>query len=137
MTYPGVRRANKRVELDRTNWADRTPVILSEDVVAPGTFETEIIPFKTVYEGYPDFSYGVELVEGQSLIEGDFPFVNAGVSFWDQTFPETGALPRVMGAQLFMAVQCTEPYVLRFRFLFQGVAFRNPSLLTTPPAPTV
>ena len=129
MTYPGVRRANKKIELDRTNWADRTAIELVQDVVAPGLVETEMLPFKIVYEGYPDFSYGVELMEGEVLEAGDFPFVNAGVSLWDQTFPETGALPRVQGATLFMAIQCTTDYRLRFRFLFQGTAFKNPNLL--------
>lgn len=132
MTYPGVRRANKRQELDRRTWAERTPVILSYDWIAPGTHITEMQPFKTVYEGYPDFAYGVELIEGQVLTAGDFPMVNAGVALWDQTFPEDGPLPRVMGAQLFLVVQCSAAYRLRFRFQFQGVAFRNPTLLQTP-----
>lgn len=131
MTYPGVRRASKKTELDRVTWADRTNLLLTYDWIAPGTFITEVLAFGEVFEGYPDFAYGVELIEGQTLIPGDFPMVNAGVAVWDQTFPEGGQLPRIMGAQLFLAVFCSAAYQLRFRFSFNGVAYANPSLLGT------
>lgn len=132
MSYPGVRRAAKRTELDRGTWADRANFLVTYDFVAPGTFVTENIVFGEVFEGFPDFSYGVELIEGQTLLAGDFPMVNAGVALWDQTFPEGSQLPRVMGASLFLAVYCSTAYRLRFRFSFNGVAFANPTLLGTP-----
>lgn len=136
MTYPGVRRAAKRTELDRVQWAERTPSMVEYDFIAPGTLITAALPFKEIYDGYPDFAYGVELIEGQVLVDGDFPMVNAGVAIWDQTFPETGALPRVKGAALFLVVLCSSPYQVRFRFQFNGVAFANPNLLNTV-VPTV
>ena len=132
MTYPGVRRATKRTELDRETWANRVNLQVAYDFVAPGSLQTETISFGEVFEGFPDFAYGVELIEGQVLVAGDFPMVNAGVAIWDQTFPEGSQLPRVMGAALFVAVFCSTPYQLRFRFSFNGVAFSNPSLLGTP-----
>lgn len=131
MTYPGMRRASLKTELDRNTWANRTTVLLVYDQVAPGTFVTTIQPFKEIFDGYPDFAYGVELIEGQVLVAGDFPMVNAGVAEWDQTFPEGGQNPRVAGAALFIAISCSNPYNLRFRFSFTGIAFANPTLLGT------
>lgn len=136
MTYPGVRRANKRIELDRQTWADRETVLLTYDTFAPGMVTTEMLSFLTVFEGYPDFAYGVECQEGEVLVPGDYPMVNAGVALWDQTFPETGALPRVRGAQVFLVVSSATSYRLRFRFAFSGVIFRNVSLLGVTPTPT-
>lgn len=132
MTYPGVRRATKRTELDRETWANRTNLLVTYDFIAPGSITTESIVFGEVFEGYPDFAYGVELIEGQTLVAGDFPMVNAGVALWDQTFPEGSQLPRIMGASLFLVVFCSSSYQLRFRFSFSGVAFSNPTLLGTP-----
>lgn len=131
MTYPGVRRASKRTELDRETWANRTNLLVTYDFVAPGTVVTETLSFGEVFEGYPDFAYGVELIEGQVLVAGDFPMVNAGVAVWDQTIPEGSQLPRIMGASLFLAVFCSTAYQLRFRFSFNGTAFSNPTLLGT------
>lgn len=135
MSYPGLRRAERRIELDRGTWADRETFVLEFDFIAPGSEVSETQTFPVVFEGFPDFSYGVELQEGGELVPGDFPQVNAGVALWDQTFPETGALPRVMGAQVFVLALCSTAYRLRFRFAFSGVIFRNSSLLGATETP--
>jgi hypothetical protein len=127
MTYRNIRKAATDIRLDRDTWAKNSVVIMAYDTSGVGTFETEVIDFGLVFEDTPFFAYGAELQPGQTLIDGDFPIINCGVGEWATTKPEDdpGAKPFYIGASLWIVVNATTPYNLRFRLSFEGIAMSN------------
>lgn len=126
-TYPRIRRAETRIELDRGTWAENTFVVMTYDTVGTGVFNTELIDFGVVFEGRPFFSYGVELQGGEELVDNDYPMVTAGVAEWQTTeiVEDQQSLPFYLGAYLFISVDSSSSYRLRFRLAFEGIAMRN------------
>lgn len=131
MTYRETKRNERRVELDRATWAGTTILQTAYETEGSGQFISEEIDFGTVFESRPFFSFGVELVEGQTLVVGDYPFVTAGVSEWVQEPDvETAAadpqqIVHYLGAYVWINVASSNPYILRFRLSFEGTASKN------------
>ncbi len=128
MTFQGTRKVQTQQELDRVTWAQPSLLIMSYDTVGTGAFLTETLAFGMVFEGQPFFSYGVELLPGEILIEGEYPGVMCGVREWNQTENETettAASNFYIGAALWMEVVTAVSYKLRFRLSFEGIAMRN------------
>lgn len=135
MTYDRVRRAEQRKSLDRLTWAGLSVAQLAYETVGAGQFITDVLDFGTVFEGVPFFSFGVELAEGQTLVEDDYPFVTAGVSAWDQkpSLEELGRDPNrtvhYLGANVWINVASSTSYTLVWRFSFEGTTPRNVQFL--------
>ncbi len=133
MPQPGYvrsRRATKRQELDRATWAQPIQVVVAYETEGVGELLTDPIDFGVVFEGAPFFSYGVELVEDQTLVSGDFPFVTCGVNEWVTVEEESDqVLQRHTGAVVWIRVSSATQYQMRFRLSFEGVAFRNTEFL--------
>jgi hypothetical protein len=131
MTYEQTKRNERRVELDRQTWAGTTVLQTAYETEGSGQFISDEISFGTVFEGRPFFSHGVELVEGQTLVAGDYPFITAGVSEWVQEPDvETAAadpqkIVHYLGAYVWINVASSSSYLLRFRLSFEGTASRN------------
>lgn len=126
--YDRVRRADLQQQFDRATWADTTQVILAYDTIGSGELVTEMLDFKTVFEGTPFFAYGVELQPGETLEEGDYPFVSCGISEWETNLveeEETGKTPVYLGAAVYINVVSSKQYKLRFRLSFEGIAVKN------------
>lgn len=125
--YPRVRRVEQSRELDRGTWADTTVVLFTYDTVGAGIIQTELIDFGLVYDGPPFFAYGVENIEGQTLVSGDFPEITAGVREWytSELGEEDRVVPLYRGAYLWISIASKTSYRLRFRLSFEGTAFRN------------
>jgi hypothetical protein len=101
---------------------------LAYDTIGSGELVTELLDFKTVYEGAPFFAYGVELQPGEVLEAGDYPFVSCGVSEWDTNIVEeddTIKTPLYLGASIYINVVSSKQYNLRFRLSFEGIALKN------------
>ena len=128
--YAKVRRAIKRRELERSTWAQPIQVVVSYDTLGVGELTTDPIMFGTVYEGPPFFSYGVELAEGETLVDGDFPFVTCGVQAWitGEEVSDVRPVPYI-GAVVWIRVASSTRYQMRFRLSFEGMAFRNTEYL--------
>ena len=128
--YVRVRKAAKRQELDRATWAQPIQVVAAYETEGVGELITDVIDFGTAFEGPPFFSYGVELMEDQVLVEGDFPFVTCGVQEWVLSGEASDDVPaRYIGAVVWIRVSSATRYRLRFRLSFEGVAFRNAEFL--------
>lgn len=119
-------------QLDRVQWAGPVSMIFGYQTQGSGTFLTEEIEFVTAFEGAPFFSYGVELVEGDSLIGGDFPFVTVGVAEWvTQEITEEDSIekkikPFYLGAKLWISVSSSKAYELAYSLVFEGIVMKNP-----------
>lgn len=127
-SFERVRKADLQQQLDRGTWADTTQVVLAYDTIGSGELITEIIDFKTVFEGAPFFAYGVELQSGETLETGDYPFVSCGVAEWDITTVEEDddlMVPSYLGAAIYINVVSSKQYKLRFRLSFEGIAMKN------------
>lgn len=124
-SYRGLDRSTRSKRLDEGAWAGPSLVVASYDVEGPGSLTTEEISFGTVFESVPFFAWGVELVEGGVLQEGDYPFATAGVSSWNQTSSSEEGQPYYLGAFIYISVVSSFSYKLRFRFSFEGLAMRN------------
>lgn len=127
MTYRNIRKAERATQLDRETWAGTSLLVVAYDTVGAGTFETELIDFGLVFEEVPFFAYGAELHPGVSLIAGDYPIVNCGVTSW-----ETNEDPEVrvgsvfyLGAYVWINVESNSTYRMRLRLSFEGTAMRN------------
>lgn len=132
--YGHVERADRNRELDRRTWASDTTTVFAYETVGAGTFVTELFDFGLAYEGPPLFTYGVELVQGQILVPGDYPFVSAGVGEWakiedDEDFAEKQLKLLHTGAYVWINVSSNKSYRMIFRMAFEGVAFKNTKLL--------
>ena len=126
--YERVRKADRKQEFDRATWANTTQVLLAYDTIGSGELATELIDFKTVFENAPFFSYGVELQPGETLTEGDFPFVTCGISGWNTNLTEEDDpinFPVYLGAYVYINVVSSKQYRLRFRLSFEGIAMKN------------
>lgn len=130
----GVRRAELRTEIDRSQWASTVTTVVSYDTIGVGSFITEPVMFGTPYSGSPFFTFGVELHESNTLIPNDFPFVSAGVGEWVTEEPpvdyENKGLRLIhTGAIVWLNVSCQYGYRLIFRLTFEGTAMKNPQFL--------
>jgi hypothetical protein len=131
MTYNRVRRAEQRKDLDRLTWSGTSVAQVAYETIGSGQFITEVLNFGTVFEGTPFFSFGVELIEGQFLVDGDYPFVTAGVSAWEQIPSLEEALlnptrtVHYLGANVWINVASSTQYGLRWRLSFEGITPRN------------
>jgi len=100
---------------------------MSYDTTGVGEIETELLDFGVVFESAPFFSYGVELVPGETLVSGSFPAVYCGVKEWKLS--EVEGDPRAekfyLGAFLWISIDTSVSYNLRFRLSFEGISFRN------------
>jgi hypothetical protein len=134
MIYPGIRTANNKQELDRGTWAVPERVENVHDLfLSPEVIELEI-SFKLAFEGQPFFQLGVELQEGEVLIEGDYPAVSAGVKEWRTTndgIEEPEKAPYYIGALVWVQGIAATAYRIRYRTYFEGTSFKNPTLLGT------
>lgn len=120
------RRASGRQEFDRNAWADALVVVTTFDTTGFGEAQSGLIDFGTVFENPPFFSYGVELQEGGTLVDGDFPFVTAGVSEWaTMDADDQVGVQYYTGANVWVRIASITEYPLRFRFTFEGTAMRN------------
>ena len=126
-TYPRLRRADDKIDLDRETWAGNNLLVLAYDTVGTGVIQTDLIDFGVVFEDVPFFSYGVELQVGHTLVTGDFPECTAGVRQWHTTEVAEGsqAKPFYLGAYLWISINAATAYRLRFRLSFEGVTMRN------------
>lgn len=126
--YGRVRKADQKQQFDRATWADTTQILLSYDTIGSGELITELLDFKTVFEGSPFFAYGVELQPGEVLEAGDYPFVTCGISQWETTVvaeDDPAAIPMYLGAYVYINVVSSKQYGLRFRLSFEGIAMKN------------
>lgn len=126
--YQRVRKADRKQEFDRATWANTTQVILSYDTIGSGELATGLLDFKTVFEGAPFFAYGVELQPGDTLVEGDYPFVTCGIAEWQTNTnveDDTAKVPLYLGAYVYISVVSSKQYRLRFRLSFEGIAMKN------------
>lgn len=128
--FRGIERAQRAREFDRSSWAGSHLVFASWDTIGNGTILTEPIAFGTVFEGQPFFGYGVELQEGETLVAGDYPFTSCGISEWQTTVPrQEESQLFYLSAIVWIRVQASKSYRLRFRFAFEGTAMRNRELI--------
>jgi hypothetical protein len=126
--FPKVRKADQRLQLDRATWAATTQVVLAYDLVGTGEIITELLEFKAVFEEAPFFAYGIELQPGETLEDGDYPFVTCGVSSWETTLAEEELnvrTPFYLGAYIYINVVASKQYRTRLRLSFEGIAVRN------------
>jgi hypothetical protein len=121
-----IENATRARELDRQGWAGSHLVLAAWDTIGSGTITTEPILFGTVFEDEPFFSYGVELQEDETLVDGDYPFTSCGISEWQTTAPRDvdGKIFYLSGI-VWISVVAAKSYRLRFRFGFEGIAMRN------------
>lgn len=125
-TYPQIRKAERVRQLDRNTWAGPSLLVFAYDTVGAGVVNTELLDFGTVFEGPPLFTYGAEMLPGESLVEGDFPEITAGVSEWSTTEGvDDRAIPFYLGAYLWISIKSSSSYRLRFRLMFEGTAMKN------------
>lgn len=127
--YREIQKSRRRDRLDRDTWASTSVVVVSYDVEGSGTVTTEDIMFGAVFEETPFFRYGVEVKPGSTaLVEGDYPFVTAGVSNWivnTDDEEDQFATKYYLGANVYINVVSYTPYKLRFRLSFEGLAMKN------------
>lgn len=126
--YQGINRSNRQREVSRTAWAGSNLVLTAWDTIGSGTTLTDLIEFGTIFEGQPFFSFGVELQEDETLVEGDYPFVTLGVQEWqrtEQTTEDDITLRFYTGAVVWIAVTASKSYRLRHRLAFEGTAMRQ------------
>jgi hypothetical protein len=121
-----IRKEDNRTELDRATWAGPVQLILTYELTGIGEHTSEMIQFGTVFESKPFFAYGIELMEGQTLVDGDFPLGMAGVSEWDITeIDNEFETPFYLGAKVFFHTDTSSLYSYLFRLSFEGIAVRN------------
>lgn len=125
--YRGIDKTRRRQEVDRAAWAGSQLVFTSWDTIGAGTTLTELIPFGVAFEGQPFFSHGVELQEGETLADADYPFVTAGVQEWQRTAQteHERAERFYTGARVWISVSSSKAYRLRHRFAFEGTVVRH------------
>ncbi len=116
-----------RTRLDRDTWASNSLLIMSYDTTGVGELETELLDFGVVFENPPFFSYGVELVPGGTLVPGAFPSAYCGVKEWklSEVEGDARAVKFYLGAFLWISIDTSVSYNLRFRLSFEGISFRN------------
>lgn len=129
--YSQVRRQEIDRGLDRETWADLTAVVFTQEVIGSGATTTAPLYYGLTYEGPPTFTYGVELAEGELLVDRDYPFVSAGVAAHirkedDEDYAEKQLLLPHIGATIWISVKSDTSYRLLFRLWFEGVAYKNP-----------
>lgn len=133
--YGHIRRSEQSRDLDRRTWAGSTTIVIAYETVGAGTFTTEMIDLGLAFEGPPFFTYGVELSEGQTLVEGDYPFVSAGIVEWvtnaetEEDFEEKQLSLLHTGCFVGINVRSNKSYRLIFRMSFQGIAFKSTQYL--------
>jgi len=127
VTFQNIAARTRRTELDRETWAGETLLIISYDTTGVGEIETELLDFGVVFESPPFFSYGVELQPGETLVSGSFPAVYCGVKEFQKTDADNDdrAIDLYIGAFLWISIDTSVSYKLRFRLSFEGTAFRN------------
>lgn len=127
-SFRGIDNTRRSREIDRSAWAGDGREVLVWQTQGTGYVVTPEIKFRTVFDGEPFFSYGVELQEGETLAEGDFPFVSAGVAQWGIIRSNVTDDERPVfytSAVIWIAVDATKEYKLQWRFAFQGTVMRN------------
>jgi len=130
----GIRKAELKREIDRKQWASTVTTVISYETAGVGAFITEPVMFGTPYSGKPFFTFGVELHPANKLVEGDFPFVSAGVGEWvteepSEDYVEKGLKLIHTGAIVWLNVSSQFGYRLIFRLTFEGTAMKNPQYL--------
>lgn len=125
--YTKVRKAEQARQLDRDTWAGQSLLVFAYDTIGSGVIETELLDFGMVFEGPPFFSYGAEIHPAESLVDGDFPEVTAGVREWhlNEHVGDSRAQRWYLGAYLWINVRSSTAYRMRFRLSFEGKAVRN------------
>lgn len=124
--FRGLERAARTRETDRNSWAGNNLVVTTWDTIGSGTTQTGGLTFGSVFEGRPFFSYGVELQENETLVDGDYPFTACGVLEWTTTVAaDERAQLFYTGAVVWIRVDAGTQYRLRFRFAFEGTVIRN------------
>lgn len=135
MTYGGTgqharpyHEIRRRQIMDRTAteaWAEPTLLVIAYDVQGRGGFQTENLEFGMPFEGVPLFTYGVELAADERLNHGDFPHVSCGVAKWKtETVDRQEVEGLYLGAQMWIRASAIKAYNLRFRFGFEGIAYK-------------
>jgi hypothetical protein len=133
--YSRIRNNELGREIDRRTWAAPTTIVLAYETKGSGTFTTELLDFGLTFEGPPFFTYGVELLEGETLVENDYPFVAAGVAKWEvkepsqEDFEEKSLKLLHTGAYVGLNVRASKAYNIIFRMSFQGTAYKSPQYL--------
>lgn len=130
-----TRRIVTKRELDRNQWAGPTTVILEYETKGAGSFLTEELNFGVRFSGPPYMTFGAVLGELELLVEGDYPFVTAGVAEWvlkgapepDETLVQTsGPAGEYVGAKVWVSVFSNTPYKIRHVLKFEGLAMKTP-----------
>lgn len=128
MTYPNIRQAQIKQNLDRGTWVEPLQVIVSYEVSGSGELVAGPLDFHgVVFDKAPLFTYGVELIS-PALVTGKFPFVNCGVSQWVTTVAQGGAI-FYTGAHVWIKVVTQMEHRLKFQLAFEGASFKNTSLI--------
>ena len=126
-----IRRANRRRELDRNTWANVTEIVVRLQTTGSGSFLTEQIDFGVRFSGPPYVSFGAELSEVGSLVEGDYPHVTVGVAEWvtkssSEDSIARGAVQEHIGAKCWISVSSDTPYKITHHLVFEGIAMKTP-----------
>lgn len=129
MTYPNIRQAQLKKELDRGTWAEPIQVVLTYETTGSGEIITGPIDFQgLVFDAPPLFVYGAELVPPSVLVTGRYPFISCGVSAWTTKKGGNDDVTYYTGADIWIKVLAQTDYHLLFQLAFEGVAFKNSSL---------
>jgi hypothetical protein len=118
-------------ELDRNQWSGHTAVVLRYETTGSGSFLTEDLEFGVRFSGPPYVSFGAEMSDVGSLVEGDYPHVTVGVAEWvvksvDETSQARGVVPEHIGAKLWISVSSETAYRVTHHLVFEGLAMKTP-----------
>lgn len=62
-TYPGIRRATKKTEIDRNTWSEVTEKSYVTRVLDTGEYQTNAVYFDRGFETVPEISWTVSMIE--------------------------------------------------------------------------
>lgn len=126
-----IRRANIMREHDRDTWASFTAVVLRYETIGSGSFLTPELDFGVRFSGAPYVSFGAELSEVGSLVNGDYPHVTTGVAEWvtlnsNDDNVARGVVLEHIGAKLWISVSSETAYKVTHHLVFEGLAMKTP-----------
>lgn len=122
--YSSSHRSINITRLDRETWAGTNVIVFDFEVAGGGELITEFLEFGTAYENAPFFTFGAELIPGQTLA-GNYPYISCGVSEWQ--IKNVRDLPSLYtAAKVWVSSSGNSAYKVKLRFSFEGIAFQNP-----------
>lgn len=122
-----IRRSNIRRELDKNTWASHATVVLKYETVGSGSFLTSELEFGVRFSNSPYVSFGAELSEVGSLVDGDYPHVTVGVAEWiTKSDLVSRGVSEHIGAKLWISVSSLSAYRITHSLVFEGLAMKTP-----------